>query len=41
MNEFNCYLDGPILKDDFVKIACLKIEEKRGTGGGGPTISII
>ena len=34
-------MDGPILSDEFIKIVCLKIEEQGGSGGGGPTISII
>ena len=39
--QFKCYLDGEIVHDDFIKIACLKIEEAVGSGGGGgPTISI-
>ena len=28
-----CYLDGEIMKDEFLKVACLKLES-------GPTISI-
>ena len=30
-----------MVEDDFLKVACLKLEESEGTGGGGPTISII
>ena len=38
---YRCHMDGPIVSDDYIKMACLKLEEAEGTGGGGPTISIL
>ena len=39
--EYRCHMDGEIISDDYLKIACVKIEEQGGTGGGGPTISLM
>ena len=33
-------MDGDIEEDEFYKIACVKIEESGGSGGGGPTIAL-
>eukprot|EP00355_Strombidium_rassoulzadegani_P005683 CAMPEP_0168621172 /NCGR_PEP_ID=MMETSP0449_2-20121227/7545_1 /TAXON_ID=1082188 /ORGANISM="Strombidium rassoulzadegani, Strain ras09" /LENGTH=64 /DNA_ID=CAMNT_0008662259 /DNA_START=243 /DNA_END=437 /DNA_ORIENTATION=- len=40
-NSYRCHLDGDIVQDDFLKIACLKVEESGGTGGGGPSVSLV
>ena len=31
-----CQLDGEIVSDDYIKVACLKIQEAEAIGGGGP-----
>ena len=40
-SEYQCHMDGEIIADDYLKIACVKIEEQGGTGGGGPTIALM
>ena len=39
-SNFRCHMDGEIITDEYLKIACLKLEESGGTGGGGPTIAL-
>ena len=39
-SDYRCHLDGQIIQDEYVKLACLKLEEGTGTGGGGPTLSL-
>ena len=39
-NGYRCHLDGEIVEDEYIKLACLKLEECAGTGGGGPTIAL-
>ena len=34
-------MDGPVIQDEYIKMACLKMEETYGAGGGGPTISLV
>ena len=38
---YKVHLDGPIIQDEFMKMACLKMEETYGAGGGGPTIALV
>ena len=38
---YRCHMDGEIVQDDYMKMACLKIEEAKGTGGGGPTVALV
>ncbi len=38
--QFRCHMDGDIYTDEYIKLACFKIEESNGAGGGGPTIAL-